>query len=333
VEETACRVTSPNGGEELTQEDEYTVTWSTEGGDIDNINLLYSINDGETWRRVQSGLENDGEYQWDVPDVNTGEAKVRIDCRDPGGAVLFSDHSDEVFTIGDPSTPTEEEEPSEEPVDIDVQPGDLIKLPNDGDPTTYGDSSVYVIGTDGERHPFPSEKVYRTWYPDFDDINIISEEKMASIELGDPILVRPGTRWVKIQSNPKVFYVEPGSATLRHIADERTAERLGGENWDKNVIDIPPTCFGCYEIGEPITHESLDEEWPDGSLMRAPGEQGISYIDEGYRRPITSGAAMEANNFQERFVEVNEESSWMDLPTGFFITDYEERLFLDVMTP
>ena len=332
VEETACEVTSPNGGEVLSPEETTTVTWNT-SSTIDNINLLYSINDGDTWRRVQSGLANDGEYEWTVPDVNTAGAKVRIDCRDPGGAVLFSDTSDEVLTIGDPSDPTEETEPVEEPIDIDVNPGDLIKLPNDGDPTTYGDTSVYVIGTDGERHPFPSEQIYRTWYPDFDDINIISKEKMAAIQLGDPILVRPGTRWVKIQSNPKVFYVEPGSAVLRHIADEQTAERLGGEDWSDNVIDIPATCFNCYEIGDPITYESLDESWPSGSLMRAPNEQGINYIDEGYLRPITSGEAMEANGFQERFVQVNDEAAWMNLPMGFFITDYEERLFLDIMTP
>jgi hypothetical protein len=334
VEETACEVISPNGGGELTQENEHTVTWNT-SGDIDNINLLYSINNGETWRRVQSGLENDGEYEWSVPDVNTGEAKVRIDCRDAGGAVLFSDHSDEVFTIGDPSDPTEEESevPSEEPVDIDVQPGDLIKLPNDGDPTTYGDSSVYVIGTDGERHPFPNETVYRSWYPDFDNINVINQDKMAAIELGDPILVRPGTHWVKIQSNPKVFYVEPGSSILRHIADEEVAQRLGGEGWKENVIDIPVTCFDCYEQGDPITLESLDNSWPNGALVKSPDDNAIHYIDDGYLRTFDSQQAMEANNFQERFVEVNEESSWMDLPTGFFITDYEERLFLDVMTP
>lgn len=45
--------------------------------------------------------------------------------------------------------------------------GILVKLPDDGNPATQIDSSVYYYGKDCKRRAFPSSGVYFSWYKDF----------------------------------------------------------------------------------------------------------------------------------------------------------------------
>jgi hypothetical protein len=87
-------VTSPNGGEGLSAGTSYEITWSSEG-DIENVKIEYSINNGVGWTEVVASTENDGSYDWEVPCENSENCLIRIS--DLVGDA--SDVSDAVFAI------------------------------------------------------------------------------------------------------------------------------------------------------------------------------------------------------------------------------------------
>jgi hypothetical protein len=332
---TECSVTNPNGGETLEGGTSTDIVWDSQGTGIDNLNIHYSNDNGSSWTLITSGTDNDGLYSWSVPtSLNGSDALIKIECREAGGGVLDTDQSDATFSVA-AAGQTDQDQGTGGTVSLPsgVSIGDLLKLPNDGDPTTYSDTAVYYIGLDGKRHPFPHAKVYKTWYADFSDVEVVSSDTMSAIQLGDPVLSRPGTHWVKIQSVPDTYYVEPGSYKLRHITDEQTAERLGGSDWNENVIDMPVTFFNNFDMGDPIEFSDLDNGWPEASLLKTPTDSAVWYIQNGERRQVEDMAAFNANGFQQRFIEENTQTGWQSLPTGDPIEGAEDGLFHEQLTP
>ena len=93
-------VVSPNGGEELSAGDIYTIAWQG-GANDDLIEIEYSTDDGSTWTQIGTGLANAGGYDWLVPAISTTQALVRV------SSAGDSDASDAPFTIlWTPPSPT-----------------------------------------------------------------------------------------------------------------------------------------------------------------------------------------------------------------------------------
>ncbi len=128
-----------------------------------------------------------------------------------------------------------------------------MKLADDGDPSTQSDSVIFFCGADGRRYPFPNAGTYASWYKDFSGVQIVSASAIAAIPLGSNVTYRPGSRLLKIQSDPKVYAVAKGGV-LRWIADETVARALYGSNWTRMISDVSDTLLkNGYVIGEPIT--------------------------------------------------------------------------------
>lgn len=119
----------------------------------------------------------------------------------------------------------------------------LIKLANS--------QAVYYCGADGKRYVFPNDKIYFSWYDDFNSVETISLEDMANIPLGGNVTYRPGVKMVKLQTDSKVFAIGKGGV-LRWIRSAETAEVLYGEDWNKQINDIPDSFFMNYVVGEAI---------------------------------------------------------------------------------
>lgn len=130
--------------------------------------------------------------------------------------------------------------------------GDLIKCPDF--------SSVYYLSEDDKRYVFPNEKIYFSWYDDFDDVVTITCNELGDYMIGGNITYKPGTRLVKIPSIPTVYAVEEGGA-LRAIQDEEQAIAIFGANWASLVDDLPESFFPAYEVGETLE----DGEEPQGA--------------------------------------------------------------------
>lgn len=113
-------------------------------------------------------------------------------------------------------------------------------------------SAVYYCGADGKRYGFPNERVYFSWYEDFDEVVELTDAELASVPLGGNVTYRPGVRMVKLESIPNVYLVEPGGV-LRWIQSPSLAVQLYGAEWAKNVHDLSDALFTNYRLGEPIS--------------------------------------------------------------------------------
>ena len=164
--------------------------------------------------------------------------------------------------------------------------GDLIKM--------NGLSSIYYLGADGKRYVFPNESTYFSWYSDFSQVVTIPQAELESYPLGKNVTVRPGTKLVKITTNPNVYAVTPGGVLVR-VPDESTAATLYGANWAKRVIDVADSFFTNYTIGTSVLTATA---YPAGSLIKSATEPTVYYINaDGTASKVATETAFNANRF------------------------------------
>ena len=111
--------------------------------------------------------------------------------------------------------------------------------------------AVYYLNLSGKRLVFPTEKTFKTWYPDFSSVVTITDAELAALPLGGNVTYKPGVKLVKITTDPKVYAVSAGG-TLRHLASETIAASLYGPDWSSKVDDVPDAFFTNYKTGSAI---------------------------------------------------------------------------------
>jgi len=164
--------------------------------------------------------------------------------------------------------------------------GDLIKMD--------GLSSVYYLGADGKRYVFPNEQTYFSWYSDFSGVVTIPQSELEGYSLGANVTIRPGTKLVKITTDPKVYAVE-ADGTLVWVPSEAVALALYGENWAQRVIDVPDGFFTNYTVS---SSEVSATAYPQGSLVKFTGSEDVYVINaDGTASKVASEAAFAANRF------------------------------------
>lgn len=131
-------------------------------------------------------------------------------------------------------------------------PGSLIKLTcqngaGAGDPC----KAVYYYGGDGNRHAFPNEGVYFSWYPDFAGVQTVAASFMASLQLGPNVTYRPGVKMVKFLTLDKAYAVGLGGE-LRWVTSEAVARDLYGPAWNALIDDVADTFYTDYRFGADI---------------------------------------------------------------------------------
>jgi hypothetical protein len=203
------------------------------------------------------------EFEWTFDDSRTASS-VRAHCIDSlGNAVNGPSKVLEILAIPRPldiGTP-EVSESGESEVDatgytkeqIVLSSPVLIKTPcPGGENISHPCRTVYFLSNGGERHAFPNEKAYFTWYSDWSNIHVISAEVMASIKLGLNVRYHPGKRMVKFPSVNTVYTVSQ-HGVLRPIASEEVAVSLYGANWNQQIDDISEAFFGNYSYEAEVT--------------------------------------------------------------------------------
>ena len=125
-------------------------------------------------------------------------------------------------------------------------PGDLLKS---------HDNTVYYYTRNGKRCVFPNHKTYLSWYRDFRNVIPVSKENLAKIPLTCIVKYKPGIKLIKIQTDPKVYFVTK-NGKLHWIKSEALAARIYGRDWNQRIDDVPPEFFVNYEVGDPIESEN-----------------------------------------------------------------------------
>lgn len=97
------RLTSLNGGQQLTSGSSSAIRWKTysTAQDVAGIKLFYTLNGGRKWKKIERLTDNPGSYAWAVPDTNEArtECKVKVVLKAAGGETVGSDESDGFFSI------------------------------------------------------------------------------------------------------------------------------------------------------------------------------------------------------------------------------------------
>jgi outer membrane protein assembly factor BamB len=272
-------ISVPRASATFTADDEISLEWIPANGAFTKYKVSYSANNGITWTTI-SDNNTSTSLSWTAPDLGTTQGLIKVEGYD-GSGVLLATGTSGIFTVIGEAVPDE---------DNGVTPGTFV--PPATDPTVSGTytpneakennpdfntdmgliapdlgttvyctagelikgslPSVYYCGADGKRYVFVNDKVYFSWYLDFSTVQIITDEALALIPLGGNITYRPGSRMVKIQSDPKVYVVARGGV-LRWVATEAVAIRLFGTAWNTMIDDVPDSFFVNYALGEPIT--------------------------------------------------------------------------------
>lgn len=148
-----------------------------------------------------------------------------------------------------------------------VENGRLIKM--------HSNNAVY-FEINGKRYAFPNEKIYFSWYANFESVITVSAKELSNFPLIGNITYRPGRQLVKIQTDPKVYAVSR-YGILHWIVSEQLAIALYGADWARNVQDIPETFFLNYQISTPI--QSVNDYSVQTELSIAQLSQNIAESD------------------------------------------------------
>ena len=160
---------------------------------------------------------------------------------------------------------------------------------------------------------------YRTWYLDWSNVKTVSDAQLRGISLGKNVVVRAGTVLVKIQTDPKVYAVEP-NGLLRWVPTEARAKALYGNDWAKRVVDVPIIFWGDYNFGPDI----ITDSYPTGALIKYATLPEVYYVQGAEKRMVAAEAAFTANNF--RWINVLPASDMIYFPNGVAITMKEPSL-------
>jgi len=88
-------LTAPNGGEKWRVGSTQTIPWLS-GGEVGDVKIEISTDDGATYTTIVDAAENDGSYEWIVPDTASDTCLIRISEAADG---FPTDASDAVFSI------------------------------------------------------------------------------------------------------------------------------------------------------------------------------------------------------------------------------------------
>jgi hypothetical protein len=186
-------------------------------------------------------------------------------------------------------------------------------------------SAVYYFDG-GERYAFPHQSVFFSWYEDFDAVVTITADELAAITYnGKLITMRAGTHPVKIESDPKVYAVEPGGV-LRHIADEDTALALYGADWASMIVDVSDAFWFWYDKTDAVDNKLTADAHAAGTVFSYTDSELIYYVDADGTKRLVDEAGFTANMFNADYV-VTGIADTITYTTGTSVTAAEDDLF------
>lgn len=177
---------------------------------------------------------------------------------------------------GEPTTIDATEWTAEEV--IEVSPVLIKTVCPGGEDFTHPCRTVYFLDEHGDRHAFPNERAFFTWYDNYDDIHLVTDAVMASYPLGRNVRYHPGVKMVKFQSVPTVYVVGQLGA-LFPIASEDDARDLYGENWNQQIDDLSEVFATNYSISlTPHTSAELNVDTLRGSVSSINDNLGLAIL-------------------------------------------------------
>jgi len=130
----------------------------------------------------------------------------------------------------------------------DVEEAKLVRSADTGD--------IYYINRLW-RYIFPTENIFRTWFPDY-DINIIPEltlDELYETNLSGNVFLRP-SYLLQTETDPKVYFVNE-QGVINEVTDTRLLEVIYDKDWEKEIVTLENKYFTNYTYGQAF--DSLDD--------------------------------------------------------------------------
>jgi hypothetical protein len=252
-----------------------TTTWEAGGMGLGFVDVYLSEDAGETYEQVASNVNAGlGRYTLTAPamattariklvgtDLVTDLMSVETNSFSVVGGDRAQNHNSsrsnrtEPVSIGD-DLDSDDDGLGDGAEDValinDVRPGDAI--------TVVGSDAVYYITDRGTKRVFINAQSYFTWFDSFENVKEVSMQVVAAFPLEGVMLPKADVVLVKIQSSSAVYALtdDNGDLTpeLRMIPSEEVAAALYGADWADYVIDIPPTFFASFDMGDEYTEST-----------------------------------------------------------------------------
>lgn len=281
-------LTAPAAGESYVEGDLVDLKWTSSVSSgtsaMSVIDVYLSVDNGATWELVADNTSNDGSYTWQVGADMTNSAKIKLVGSD--GVTELATATSNDFSLNESSMSDDEDEDDYTDDEDDSGPwqqdDDGVGIsPYNGmeeavDTVAAGwyirgehyDTVYYIEDWQGElvRRPFYDAQTYFTYEDDFDAVHRVTDATLSTLRLVSPMLPKAGVVLVKIQSDARVFALEQDGddTVLRWITSEEIAVDNYGGYWADYVIDVSPTLFAHFVMGE-----DLDSEYrPDMPEMK-----------------------------------------------------------------
>lgn len=310
---------SINGGDATTGSRTVNVQLSNPNGEASHVILSESpLFLGSDFVAIQDSFE------YTVSD-GAGEKTIYAILKSPSGvtseilsATIFYDPS---YTPEQPDQqqPDQQQPDQQQPEEVvmplpsGINPGDVIK--------TADSPTLYFVDDDGKKHAFNSFRVFDSWFSDFSKVKVVSVDVFSQVSSGMKMYVQPGTYLITTQATSRVYAVEPGGM-LRWIQDETTASLLYGANWAKKIIDIPAGEFNNYKMGTP-----LDNQQPEGALVRFLGDSQAYYVKNGMKHPVSPQVMVDNEWKLANVVQSNDDGAYLTVGQPLASSPVHERYY------
>jgi len=282
------------------------------------------VEDGEWIINAEITGENFGAIEI-ASDKVVVEKKVIVNSDTSVGDESVDATDSETSDVIDDGSVDEVVASDEEAVNNKVDTGEASTPTTEFEPLTLltGETSelVYLVDEFGLRRPFRTLVSFYSWYEDFNDVQLISDIRLYSIDAGKQVNIRPGTLLVKNNTDPFVFAVEPGGI-MRWIQSEDEAIRLYGKEYADRVVDISYAMIRDFELGDPVEIGG----YPDGMLV-SDGDK-LCYLEDGLCRLVTEEGKT-ANRFFDRYISYVDSSVLDGFLNGPVIDGLEFGLLFD----
>lgn len=243
-----------------TEDEAVTIRVTPEEGDYEVDSCSLYVNGSNVGSMSRSGSSFQKSYTFN----NDGAYTVYARCTD----------EDDNTVSGTSRTITVYDEDEDIDFDSDFETGDLIKTVCRTSDVNDPCRAVYYYGEDGERHPFPNEDVYFSWYNDFDDVIEISDSDMSDIQMGDTVTLKPGTAVIKFATSNEIYAVSEGGVLHRYLSSSIISADYGSDWASADQVIMSDVFFSDYVIGDVIS-SSLDYD-PEAA------EESVTSIDDNF---------------------------------------------------
>lgn len=92
------QIIHPNGGDIVPTNMDYSISWNSYNDVGKYVNLYFSLNGGNKWKKIKSDVPNNGNYTWKTPELKSTNGEILLKIRDSYNASTY-DESDAVFTL------------------------------------------------------------------------------------------------------------------------------------------------------------------------------------------------------------------------------------------